>query len=133
MSIDQGADLPIVPVDTLLRIDGAWTAPPPPRCIRDDVLVICKPDGASMADMKLLFNLGRVMSCPTERSPELLVSWLVPPMSPVVDNKPGYKRNIPDLFGAWVPMDDITMSDAVAIEMPPCVIPPANVLTRHCC
>ena len=36
-----GADLPIVPVDTLLRIDGAWTAPPPPRCVMDDALIIC--------------------------------------------------------------------------------------------
>ena len=123
-----GADVPTVPVDTALRIVGAWEPPPPPRCILDDALVICKPAGASMSGMKLLFNLGRVISCPTERSPNLIVQWLVPPLGPVVDHKPGHKRTIPDLFGAWVPLDDITMKAAVMLEMPDCILSPSDVL-----
>ena len=123
-----GADLPPVPVDTLLRIPGSWEPPPPPRCIFDGALVICKPAGASMSGVKLPFNLGRVLSSPTEKSPELLVTWLVPPLSPVVDHKPGAKRTIPDLFGAWVPLDDITVTETLMLELPGCVLSPPDVL-----
>ena len=56
------------------------------------------------------------------------MTWLVPPLSPVVDHRPGRKRTIPDLFGAWVPLDHITMKDALMLEMPDCVISPSDVL-----
>ena len=38
------------------------------------------------------------------------------------------KRTIPDLFGAWVPLDDITMKAAVELEMPDCILSPSDVL-----
>ena len=56
------------------------------------------------------------------------MQWLVPPLGPVVDHKPGYKQKIPDLFGAWVPLDDITMTDALMLEMPDCILSPSDVL-----
>ena len=81
-----------------------------------------------MSGVKLPFNLGLVLSSPTERSPHLLVTWWVPPLSPVVDHKPGAKRTIPDLFGAWVPLDDITVTEALMLELPDCVLLPSDVL-----
>ena len=123
-----GTDLPQVPVDTLLRIPGSWDPPPPPRCIFDGALVICKPAHACICGVTLPFMLGRVLSSPTERSPSLLVAWFVPPLSPVVDHKPGIKRKIPDLFGTWVPLDDIEATEALMLELPSCVLSPPDVL-----
>ena len=93
-----GADVPVVPVDGLLRFDGAIQAPSPPRCLMNNNLVICTPQNASIKSMPLLFSMGRVISCPTDKSPELLLSWWVPPLNPVVDHKTALKRKIVDLF-----------------------------------
>jgi len=125
-----GSDLPVVPVDSLLRIDGLAAAiPEPPRCIMDEALLVCRPKGATVHGTALLFTLGRVLPGTTSNDKkDAVVGWLVPSMSPCADYKTGARRLIVDVFSEWVPLETLTVAESRHVTMPTCVVVAADVL-----
>lgn len=53
----------------------------------------------------------------------LRFSWYHPLESPELNFRPGRKKRVLDIFGAWIPADDISFEDS---EVLPTAVQPAN-------
>ena len=83
-----GADLPNVPVDALVHIDGVGGMSRP-KVLIDASFVICKSTSLTkMNGTLLLFTLAQIVDC-RHAHDDILVAWWLPPLSAKADFKGG--------------------------------------------
>ena len=116
-----GADLPSVPVDALVHIDGVGGMSRP-KVLIDASLVICKSTPLTkMNGTPLLFTLAQIVDCRHGRD-DLLVAWWVPPLAAKADFKGGRKKMIVDVFGPWKPLAQCTLDELHDTDTPCCLV-----------
>ena len=110
-----GADHPPLPVDCLVRVDGAWEPAPPPDTTFLGSMVVCKPMAATFFGTPLPFNMG--MALPGRAADDaLVIAWWVPSQTMRVNFKPGRKPLVVDVFAPWRPLEALTVEEARAAE-----------------
>ena len=104
-----GADVPSIPHDALVRIEGV-THTATGTAIRSDVLgpgsyiIMAVPSGTKVHGQALLIIVGQVVDASCKRG-RLVVVWLLPELTQVVNYRGGHKKKVVDVFGPWVPAD----------------------------
>ena len=124
-----GADHPPLPVDCLVKVDGAWEPAPPPDTTLPGSMVVCKPMGATFFGTPLPFNLG--MALPGRGADDaLVVAWWVPSRTTLVNFKRGQKPLVVDVFAPWRPLESLTVEEARAAEacLPGVLVQKSDVL-----
>ena len=125
-----GADLPSVPVDALVHIEGVGGTSRP-KVLIDASLVICKSTPLTkMNGTPLLFTLAQIVDCRHGRD-DLLVAWWVPPLASKADFKGGRKKKIVDVFGPWKPLAQCTLDELDDTDMPCCLVSHDAVLEMN--
>ena len=56
------------------------------------------------------------------------MDWWVPPLARKADFQKGPKKDIVDIFGQWRPFSELIVKEAGEVDMPPVVVPIADVL-----
>ena len=99
-----GADIPNLPHDSLVRIEGVTHANGRvmrPNTIYPGSLVLIRaPDDAMAHGQALQIAVGMVIDA-TPRRGDLPVAWYVPELSRMENFRGGSKKNVLDVFGPW--------------------------------
>ena len=85
--------------------------------------------GAQVDVMNLPFLLGMLIG-PSADEAEHMVQWWVPPMSPMkaFNNR---NKKIVDVFGEWVPYENLPLERVADVKLPPVLLEPANMLITN--
>lgn len=116
--VAPGADLPPMPLESLMAVTSAQSEenvrPALDLCVvAMDYVVVKHKQG------KLKFVLGQVMDIDYEDQ-SAIVEWYHPQMSKEANMRQGRKKQILDVFGPWVPCEQVEVSSLE--PLPPSVI-----------
>ena len=118
-----GADVPGLPLESLMSVDtahGADNVAPALEmvCVPMDFVIVKHKHG------KLPFVLGQVLDIDYQDE-SAIVQWWHPDVSKEASMKPGRKKQILDVFGPWMPSDQMVVD---ALEpLPPSIVKPSLV------
>lgn len=106
------ADVPNLPHEALVRIEGV-THTAAGASVRSNVLapgshiVMAAPHGTTAYGQELPIVVGQVVDTSSKKG-VLVVAWFLPQLTRVENYRGGKKGQIVDVFGPWVPVDEIT-------------------------
>ena len=125
-----GADLPEVPVDTLIEIPKLWE-PTPCKVLGIGSMVICRvPPGTNIsvdrASLVLPFLLANVIH--VKSGGDVAVQWWIPGTSPILRFGGGKRRDIIDVFSAWTPSSMMQLGDVAESRLPNIIVNLADLL-----
>ena len=128
----HGADIPNLPPDALVRIEGV-THNANGRVRRPDTIypgslvLIRAPDDAMAHGQTLQIAVGMVIDA-TPRSGDLPVAWYVPELSRMENFRSGSKKNVLDVFGPWAAVSELSHAVLKTCRLPPGLVDAASVL-----
>ncbi len=128
VSLFSGADIPQLPVDSLIRMPRAPAMPgrePAPDVIGPGSMLILSSIECptKMGSTTLLFSVALIVEdVPSGGADELPVSWFVPCYSPEASMKVGKKKEVVDIFGKWTNYEDLSIEEARNVELSPVLI-----------
>ena len=134
ISFFSGADIPQLPVDSLIKVPNAPAMPgrePVPDVIGPGSMLIVSSTmyPTKVGETTLLFSVAlMVEDVPNGSADELLVSWYVPSFSAEASMKAGKKKQIVDIFGEWTRYEQLSIEGAKNIEVSPVLIAPNAIL-----
>ncbi len=107
-----GSDVPPIPVDSLLRVEGVTHVRG--KRVKSDLivpgslLVVRVPEGTQVHGHPVPFLVAVAMQTPSlhTASDKLLVAWWLPSLSKAETFRAGKKREVVDLFGTWASFDE---------------------------
>merc|ERR1711938_78951 len=108
----HGADIPNLPPDALVRIEGV-THNANGRVRRPDTIypgslvLIRAPDEAMAHGQALQIAVGMVIDA-TSRRGDLAVAWYVPELSRLEKFRSGCKKNVLGVFGPWTAVSELS-------------------------
>ena len=127
-----GADHPVMPVDSLVTISKLWQPPPPLNFIGPGTLVICRPlPDTSYEGEPLLFVMGMMVAPEAEQEigdGSFAVQWWLPPMSREANFRPGRRKLVVDIFGAWKAVGEFSVQQLGKATLPPAMVRRQDVL-----
>lgn len=130
-----GADVPNLPHDALVRIEGV-THNSADAAIRSDVLapgsnfVVAAPAGTEAHGQALPIMVGQVVDTSCKRG-SLLVAWYLPHFARSENFRAGTKRSIVDVFGPWSPVDEMTAEDLTKRRLPDPILQVQSILEAN--
>ena len=129
------ADVPRLPQDALVRIEGI-THTPAQYAVRSNELhigshvIAAAPAGTKAHNQALPFVVSQVVDTSRDRN-TLLVAWYVPQLARQVNFRGGPKKLIIDVFGPWLPADEMTPGELSACTLPDHFLPVQSVLEAN--
>ena len=132
---NPSADLPNIPHDALVRIEGL-THDSARAAVRSNVLVVgshivvAAPDGAKDHGQALPIVVGQVVdtSC---RKGSLLVAWYLPQLARQENFRGGKKKQMIDVYGPWSPADEMASVDLKTCCLPDPIVHIHSVLEAN--
>ena len=82
---------------------------------------------SSRCCIAILYDLLHYASA-ADHTDACIVEWWVPPIGKKADFQKGRKKDIVDIFGQWRPFSELIVKEAGEVDMPPVVVPVADVL-----
>ena len=129
-----GADVPNLPHDALVRIDGVTHTAG--HAIRSKVLgpgsyiIMAAPQGTTAHGQDLPIIVGQVVDASSKKG-MMLVAWSLPQLARVENFRGGQKKQIVDVFGPWVPVDEITAQALTKCRIPDPIVNVQSVLEAN--
>ena len=135
-----GADIPPIPAENLIRIDGiTHTAPTTAagtRRIRSNVihpgslLAVRVPEDTQVHNTPVRFLVAAAVetSSRMERDQYTVVVWYVPDVAPVENLRGGKKKQILDIFGPWTSIHGMTTPQLRKCRLPQPVVALSQIL-----
>ena len=120
-----GADIPNLPVNALVRIEGvthtANGAVKRPDVIYPGSLVLIRaPDGTTAHDRSLRIAVGMVIDA-TSSTGDIAVTWYVSELSRSDNFRGGIKKKVLDVYGAWTAVTELGHTVLRTCHLPPCL------------
>ena len=133
-----GADIPPIPAEDLVRIDGITHVPPTAggRPIRSNVihpgslLLVRVPEDTQVQDTRVKFLVAAAMetSARMARDQHTVVVWYVPDVAPVENFRGGAKKKVLDIFGPWTSIHTLTVAQLRKCRLPQPVVALSQIL-----
>ena len=117
-----GADVPSIPHEALVRIDTV-THTRAGAVMRSNTIgpgslvVMAAPAGTMAHDHPLPIAVGMAVETSSKKG-TLVVAWYVPNLARTENFRGGKKKNVLDLFGPWVPIDELSAEATRRCRLP---------------
>ena len=130
--MDPGADLPNIPLNALVRIGGVthtYTGSAMRSTIISpgSLIVMAAPNGMTTHGHEVPIIVGMVVDT-SSKNGILAVAWYLPELARMENFRGGAKKQIVDMFGPWVPVDDMSMEAASKCHLPVPIVSLQSVL-----
>ena len=130
-----GADIPPIPAENLVRIDGVTHAPGG-RPIRSNsihpgsLLLVRVPENTHVQDTPVKFLVAEAMetSARLVRDQQTVVVWYVPGLAPIENFRGGTKKKVLDIFGPWTSYHALTVPEIKKCSLPQPVVALSQIL-----
>ena len=129
------ADVPILPHDALVRIEGlthnsAQYANRSNELVVGSHIVAAAPDGTRAHGQALPIVVGQVVDTSCRRG-SLLMAWYLPQLARQANFRGGQKKQIIDVFGPWLPVDEMAAEDLTKCSLPDPILHVQSVLEAN--
>ena len=130
-----GADVPNLPHDALVRIDGV-THTAVGNVVRSNVLapgsyiIMAAPHGTKAHGQELPIVVGQVVDTSSKKG-VLVVAWYLPQLARMENFRGGQKKQIVDVFGPWMPVDEIAVEALRKCCLPDAIVQVQSVLEAN--
>ena len=129
-------DLPNILHDALVHIEGlthdsARAAVRSNMLIVGSLIVVAAPDGTRAHGQSLPIVVGQVLDTFHRNVDSLLVAWFLPQLARLVNYRGGQKRQLLDVFGPWVPADEMDQEELSKYKLPNPILDAQSVLEAN--